>query len=384
MTRSAPQSRLARTGVLAILLLGATLGVLAWLHDGPAPHAAAARGPGAVPVSVAAVVARTMPVRLAAIGNVEAYTSVAVKARVDGEIVAVHFHEGDRVTRGAVLFEIDPRPFAATAEQAQANLAKDQAQLARARTQDARNLDLLRQGFISKDAYEQSRTNVATTAAAVKADEAAADLARLELAYCTIRAPITGYAGRILIQQGNLVKANDTNPLVTLNQVQPVYVSFSVPERELTAIRSRQAAGELVVEGSLPAGGHAPVDGRLTFIDNAADTTTGTIRLKATFANADHALWPGQFVNVALTLYQQQGAIVVPAPALQNGPTGQYVFVVAPDRSVALRDVKVDRTQGDEAVIAQGLKPGEVVVTAGQLRLAPGVHVGVEANGKAG
>jgi multidrug efflux system membrane fusion protein len=178
------------------------------------------------------------------------------------------------------------------------------------------------------------------------------------------------------------VKANDTNPLVTINQVQPVYVTFSVPERELGVIRERQAAGELTVQTSLPTGHHPPVSGRLTFIDNSADPATGTIRLKATFTNEDDLLWPGQFVNVVMTLYEQKDAIVVPSQAIQNGPNGQYVFVVAADHTVALRDVHVDRTVDDESVIAKGLKPGEVVVTIGQLRLAPGMRVTVD-NAKA-
>jgi len=279
------------------------------------------------------------------------------------------------VTKGAVLFEIDPRPFEAALAQATANFAKDQAQLDRAKTQDARNLDLLRQNFISKDAYDQFKTNVETAAATVRGDQAAVDNARLQLEYCTIRSTLDGYAGRILIQQGNLVKANDTNPLVTINQIIPVYTSFSVPEQNLPEIREHQAKGDLVVEVVLPSGTHPPVRGRLVFIDNSADTTTGTIRLKAEFANADTALWPGQFVNVVLDLYVQNNAVVTPSTAIQNGPSGQYVFVVKPDHTVELRNVKVDRAVGDETVVASGLRPGETVVTAGQLRLAPGSRV---------
>jgi multidrug efflux system membrane fusion protein len=370
---------LRRTIVVGLLVLAALAVVIfLWPRLAGQSRGNTPKGPAAVPVSAAKVAVKNVPVRLSAVGNVEPYTSVAVKARVDGQIVAVHFKEGDRVRKGDVLFEIDPRPFQATLEQAQANLAKDQAQLDRAKTQDLRNLDLLKQNFISKDAYEQFKTNVETAAATVRGDQAAVDNAKLQLDYCTIRSTLDGYAGRILIQQGNLVKANDTNPLVTVNQIVPVYTSFSVPEQNLPEIREHQAKGDLTVEAVLPTGKHPPISGRLSFIDNSADTTTGTIRLKAQFANTDTALWPGQFVNVVLTLYEQDNAIVTPSTAIQNGPNGQYVFVVKPDQTVELRNVKVDRTVGDDTVVGQGLQPGETVVTAGQLRLAPGSRVTFE------
>ena len=329
----------------------------------------------AVPVSTAAVARKTVPVRLYAIGNVEPYTSVAVKARVDGQIVSVHFKEGDEVRQGAVLFEIDPRPFAAALRQAQANLLKDQALLDRAVEQQKRYKDLLAKNFISPDAYEQVRTNAETAKATVAADQAAIESAKLSVDYCTIRSPITGYAGRIQIQQGNLVKANDTNPLLTINQVVPIAVSFSVPEQNLNEIRRYQADGELKVEVQPSGASRPPLTGKLSFIDNAADTTTGTIRLKAEFANKDKLLWPGQFLNVVLTLHEQKDALVTPASSLQNGPNGQYVFVVKPDQTVELRDVKIARTEGDDAVVTSGLAPGDTVVTVGQLRLAPGVRV---------
>jgi multidrug efflux system membrane fusion protein len=367
---------LRRTIVVGLLVLAAlAVAIFVWSRIAGQSRGNAPKGPAPVPVSAAKVEVKKVPVRLSAVGNIEPYTSVAVKARVDGQIVAVHFKEGDHVRKGDVLFEIDPRPFQAALEQAEANLAKDQAQLDRAKTQDARNLDLLKQNFISKDAYEQFKTNVQTAAATVRADQAAVDNAKLQLGYCTIRSTLDGYAGRILIQQGNLVKANDTNALVTINQIVPVYATFSVPEQNLPEIREHQAKGDLVVQTTLPSSTHPPITGRLSFIDNSADTTTGTIRLKAEFANKDTALWPGQFVNVVLTLYEQDNAIVAPSTAIQNGPNGQYVFIVKPDHTVELRDVKVDRSVGDETVVASGLKPGETVVTAGQLRLAPGSRV---------
>jgi multidrug efflux system membrane fusion protein len=318
-----------------------------------------------------------MPVRLVAIGNVEPYTTVAVKARVDGQLIAVKFKEGDEVRQGAVLFEIDPRPLAAALKQAQANLLKDKALFDRANEQERRYKDLLAKNFISPDAYEQVRTNAATAAATVAADEAAIESAKLSLDYCTIRAPVTGYAGRIQIQQGNLIKANDANPLVIINQVVPIYASFSVPEQNISAVRKYLDAGELRVQATFSNGAHAPIAGKLSFIDNSADATTGTIKLKAEFPNTDKALWPGQFVNVVLTLFEQKDAVVTPSSSVQNGPNGQYVYVVKADGTVELRAIKIARAEGDETVVASGLQPGEQVVTAGQLRLAPGSRVNV-------
>ncbi len=338
-------------------------------------RAATQNVPPAVPVTVAPVVQKTVPVHLFAIGNVEPYTSVAVKARVDGQIIAVSFKEGDEVRQGQTLVSIDPRPFAAALSQAQANLERDQALLDRAVQQEKRYKDLLQKNFISADAYEQVRTNMETAAATVTADKAAAESSRLSLDYCTIRSPVTGYAGRILIQQGNLVKANDVNPLVTVNQVVPIYVSFSVPEQNIADIRQYHAEGVLRVEAAFANTTRPPIAGKLASLDNTADPATGTIRLRAEFSNLDKALWPGQFVNVVLTLYDQKDAVVAPSAALQNGPNGQYVFVVKPDLSVELREVKVARAEGEDTVVAAGLKPGETVVTVGQLRLAPGTRV---------
>jgi multidrug efflux system membrane fusion protein len=327
-------------------------------------------------VTSALVVVKSMPVKLYAIGNVEPDTSVAVRARVDGEIVAVRFKEGDPVRKGAVLFELDSRPFKAALDQAQANLAKDRAQLERANAQETRYQDLLRQKFISPDAYEQVRATAQSAAATVRGDDAAVETVQLQLGFCTIRSPLDGYAGRIQIQQGNLVRANDANPLVTVNKIIPVDVSFSVPEQNIDDIRRHQAAGDLIVQAQPPAASpHEPVSGRLSFIDNTADTTTGTIKLKAEFPNTGTELWPGQFVTVALTLYEQKDALVAPSAAIQNGPNGQYVFVVLNDMTVEVRNIKVARAEGSDTVVASGLKPGERVVTVGQLRLGPGARV---------
>jgi len=359
--------------VCLLIIAGAAFAAFRYVPGSRAAQPKAA--PAAVPVSVASVANKDVPVRIRAIGNVEPLTSVSIKARVDGQIDAVRFKEGDEVRAGAVLFELDRRPFEAQLAQAQANLLKDKALLDHAVEQARRNKDLLAQKFISPDAYETVKTNVDTAAATVKADEAAIRSVQLSLDYCTIHSPLTGYAGRVMIQQGNLVKANDTNALVVINQVVPIDVSFSVPESELADVRRYQADGELQVAVQLPNG--KPVSGKLSFIDNTTDITTGTIKLKAEFGNSDKVLWPGQFVNVVLTLTTQKNAIVAPTTAVQNGPNGQYVFVVDANNTVALRDVKVARTEGDDTVIAAGLAPGDTVVTAGQLRLAPGTRITV-------
>jgi multidrug efflux system membrane fusion protein len=332
-------------------------------------------GGPAVPVMVAPVVAKTVPLHIQGIGNVEPFATVAVKARVDGQIVKVFFTDGQEVKKGEPLFQLDPRPFAAALKQSEANLLRDKAQREHARAQERRYKDLLQKNFVSKDAYSQFLTNVETADATVRADEAAVENARLQLEYATIRAPISGRTGKIMIQLGNLVKANDTNSLVLINQVAPVYLSFAVPEQYLPEIRKYMAAGRIPVQAQSPNADAGMVDGELAFIDNAVDTATGTIRLRAIFQNQDRALWPGQFVTAVVTLHQQRDAIVVPSQAVQTGPKGQYVYVVKPDLSAELRDIVVDRTEGGETVIAKGLAAGERVVTTGQLRLVPGIKV---------
>lgn len=363
------------SGVAVLAVLAAALFLFQQSNRGS--RAESQKSAPTVPVSVAPVLAKTMPVRLLAIGNVEPFTTVSIKARVDGQLLSVKFKEGDEVRQGAVLFEIDSRPFAAMLRQAQANLLKDKALLDRATEQEKRYKDLLAKNFISPDAYEQVRTNTATAAATVSADDATIENAKLSLDYCTIRSPVTGYAGRIQIQQGNLVKANDTGPLVTINQIVPVYASFSVPEQNIADIRRYQGDGELKVQAGFANSTRPMISGRLSFVDNSADATTGTIKLKAEFPNLDKALWPGQFVNVVLTLYEQKDAIVVPSAAVQSGPTGQYVYVVKPDMTVELRNIKISRAEGGDTVVAGGVQAGDQVVTVGQLRLAPGMKVNV-------
>ncbi len=331
-------------------------------------------GPPAVQVLVAAAERKALPVRVQAIGNVEPYSSVALKARVDGQIVDVKFKEGSEVKKGDILFRIDARPFQAALKQAEANALRDAANRDQARSQERRYQDLLAKNFVSKEAYAQMRTNAETAEATAKASEAALESARLNLEYCTIRSPIEGYVGRVLLQVGNLVRANDTAALVVINQVRPVYVTFAVPERTLPAIRAQQARRALQVSAG-PDQEHPLAQGSLAFIDNAVDPNTGTIKLRAQFDNRSLALWPGQFVNVSVKLYEQSDAIVIPSRALQTGPEGQYVYVAKQDMTVELRKVAVERSEGELAVIERGVQAGEQVVTQGQLRLSPGARI---------
>jgi len=358
-------------GLLVVaLVLFAYFGTEILANERKAP-----KGPPAIPVSVAPVLQEVVPLRLLAIGNVEAYSTVSVKARVDGQIVEVGFKEGEEVPRGRVLFKIDPRPYEAAQRQAEANFLRDTGQKGQARSQERRYQELLAKNFVSKEAYAQIRTNADTAEAVAQGSRAALDNATLNLEYCTIRSPIDGYPGKIQIQMGNLVKANDTVPLVVINQVHPIYVNFSVPEQQLRAVRGYMSSGPLAVEALAPGSDQPAASGTLVFVDNAVDPSTGTIKLRAQFQNGENALWPGQFVNVRIKLYDQNDALVVPSRSVQTGPNGQYVFVVKPDMTTELRVVTVQRTEGDRAVIGSGLEKGERVVTQGQLRLGAGAKV---------
>jgi membrane fusion protein, multidrug efflux system len=363
-------------GLLLIVLAGAGLGTY-FVTDGRAKEGKSAKdkGPPPVPVTVAMVQQQTVPVRLHAIGNVEAYSTVAIKARVGGQILEVNFREGQPVKKGAVLFRIDPRPFEAALRQAEANALRDRAGRDQARSQAQRYQELLDKNFISKEAYAQIRTNAATAEAIAKASEAALENARLALEYCTIRSPLEGYVGRVLLQAGNMVRADDASALVVINQVRPIYVNFGIPEQHLPEVRKHMAAGPLAAEVIPVDSQQGTPRGTLIFVDNAVDPSTGTIRLRAQFENADAALWPGQFVNVSLRLYEQADALVVPATAVQTGPEGQYVYVIGEDMTAEVRPVAVQRTDGERAIIARGVAKDERVVTRGQLRLGPKTRV---------
>jgi membrane fusion protein, multidrug efflux system len=331
-----------------------------------------------VPVNVAMSATKDMPVQVRAIGNVEPFTTVAIKAQVNGQLSRVHFREGQDVRKGDLLFTIDPRPFEAALRQAEAALAKDLAQAAFSREQVRRYGVLLKDGIVTQDQYDQLRANADSFDATAAADRAAADSARLQLAYCSIRSPIDGRTGNLLVQEGNLVKANDVPVLVTINQVTPIYVSFTVPEKEMPEIRKFLSDKKLKVEAVIPHDTQSPESGTISFLDNAVDTATGTIKLKGTFANKDRRLWPGQFVNVILTLTTRRNAVVVPTQAVQTGQQGQFLFVVKPDLTVESRPVTVGLALGDESVIEKGVNAGEKVVTDGQVRLIPGSKVEVK------
>ncbi|MBE9229261.1 efflux RND transporter periplasmic adaptor subunit [Phormidium sp. LEGE 05292] len=480
---------------LSLLLLAVTC-LSACSGKGIAAKPQAVRGKDAVPVKVATVAQKTIPLEIHAIGNVEAISVVSVKAQIGGQLNHVYFQPGQLVKKGDLLFKIDSRPLEASLTQAKATLAKDLAQVQQAEakrsadlaqvqqanakwqadltqikqseakrdadaaqikaaisnlsknTAEARQAEaearryasLLKEGAISKNQYEQYRTqaesssatsqagkaaienaqasarasssaveNARAVAAAsnaavenaratvkadeaviesaqatVKADEAAIENAQIQLSYSSIYAPIDGRTGSLLVTEGNLIKANDTTAMVTINQVSPIYVTFTIPQQKLSQIRQYMANGQLTVKAIIGKDVQHPVIGKLTFIDNAVDNTTGTIKLKATFDNLDNRLWPGQFVNVLLELTQETNAIAVPSQAIQTGQKGQFVFVVKPDMSVQMQPITVSRTVDGDAVIAEGLQPGEKVVTDGTLRLVPGAKVRIGQGRKPG
>src|SRR5712664_1144191 len=372
---TAANRRFLIAGAVVVALVAGGIAAYFSTDSGAKEGRKAGKGPPAVPVTVALVAQETVPIELRAIGNVEAYSTVALKARVDGQIVEVNFREGAPVKKGDLLFRIDPRPYEAALRQAEANALRDVAARSQARSQDRRYQDLLEKNFVSKEAYAQIRTNAETAEAVAKASQAGLENARLNLEYCTIPSPLDGYVGRVLLQAGNLVKANDVNPLLVINQVRPVYVNFAVPDQNLPEVRKYMAAGPLRVEVLPTDAGQKRVEGQLIFIVIADAPTTETIRLRAQFDNVDAALWPGQFVNVSVRLYEQVDAIVIPSPAVQNGPQGQYVYVVGPDLVADVRKITVLRTDGERTIVATGLQKGERVVTRGQLRLGSKTRV---------
>jgi membrane fusion protein, multidrug efflux system len=332
----------------------------------------------AVPVTAAVAVQKSVPLSVQGIGTVIAASTVTVRAQVTGELTSVNFIEGDEVQEGQVIVTIDKRPLEAALQQAQAALDRDVAQAANARSQATRYQDLLKRGIATKEQVDQIMTNAAALDATVELDKANVENAKVQLQYATIRAPIAGKTGLLQVHPGNLVRATDTTPIVTINKITPVYVSFSVPEAMLPDLKRYMARGKLAVTALPPNDQGPPAEGLINFIDNAVDPTTGQIKVKGTFPNTDRHLWPGQFVNVSVTLSTEPNAIVVPSLAVQTGQQGTYVFVVKPDQTVDLRPVTVERTAGDQSVIKTGVKPGETVVTDGQLRLNPGTRVSIK------
>ena len=396
------------TSVLALALCGCNGGATAAKTETPGGGGGGGKGGGRgrggdVPVTVANASHRDVPLEIQVIGNVEAYSTITVKAQVGGQLVNVYFREGDFVKKGEKLFDIDPRPLEAAYNQVVANIARDRATLlqaqanmardeANAKYQDAqakRYAELFKAGVISKDQAEQLRASADASAQAVAADLAAiasaqaaigastatAENAKVQLGFTTIYSPINGRTGNLTVKQGNVVTANNMD-MMTINQVEPIYVTFSVPEAQLTAIKKYMALGSLSVRAR-PQDAETGEEerGALTFVDNTVDVTTGTIKLKGTFPNTDHKLWPGQFVRVILRLTTQQNAVVVPNEAIQTGQTGAFVYVVKQDKTVESRPVVTGSRVEQDMVVSEGLAVGETVVTEGQLRLAPGSKV---------
>lgn len=403
--------------------------------DPPEPaNAKAAITPEAVPVGVATAVSKSVPLQVQANGTVQAVTAVTINSQVDGEIAGIHFTEGQDVQKGALLFTLDQRPFEATLRQAQANLTKDAAQhrqaeatLAQARAakqqaeanlaRDLAQLDnasaevrryesLVKDGAVSREQYDQVRTaalaaqatveadraaitnakaaigaaqaTVENARAVIQADETVVENARIQFGYTTIRAPMRGRTGSLLVHVGSTVKARDAaNPLVVINQIRPIYVSFSVPEQYLAEVRKYREAGSLATQALIPGQETKPVHGELSFVNNAVDPATGTIQLKATFANVGKRLWPGQFVDVVLTLTTVPSAVVVPTQAIQTGQQGPYVFIVQADHTVQSRSIVPGRALDDETIVEKGVAAGDQVVTDGQIRLVPGAKVDI-------
>jgi multidrug efflux system membrane fusion protein len=337
----------------------------------------AAKPIAAAPVRIATVASRTMPVELQAIGNVEAISTVTIKAQISGQLVGVHFKEGDFVKKGQLLFTIERPPFEAALRQAEGTLAKDEAQSLNSKLDAERYQGLGKQGVVSKQQVDAAGAAANAMAATVAADKAAVETAKINLEYTSIYSPINGRTGTVSVKEGNLVKANDVPILVTINQIEPIYVSFSIPEQQLAELKQYSNTKSLKVD-AVPQGGTQHFQGRLTFIDNSVDLTTGTIKLKATFDNGAHALWPGQFADVNMTLKSQPNAIVVPTAALQTSQNGTYVYVVEQDLTAKQQPVKVGWNVGEDTVIASGLQPGQRVVTDGQLRLTPGAKVDIK------
>lgn len=335
-----------------------------------------------VPVAVGTVEQRSIPFELNAVGTVEPFQAVTVQPQITGQLVRVAFKEGDEVTRGQVLFQIDSRQFNAAMAQAEAILARDRAQSTNADQELERFKALYEGQNITQQQYELARANAAAAKATLAAAEAAAEQARLNLQYATIRAPIGGRTGSLLVREGNLVRA-DVSQLVTINQIRPILVRFAVPASNLGIIMQYRTSRDLLVEATSTGSG-TPARGTLSFLDNAVDTTTGTILLKGSFPNQDGLLWPGGFVNVRLRLYVETSATVVPSAAVMTGQQGTYVFIVGPDSTASMRRVTVEREAGDAAVISGEVKPGDRVVTDGQMLLRQGARVQIRTGASAG
>ncbi len=373
-TESTKPRRLARFFLVGFVFLGACSG-------GPSAEEPKSKEKPAVPVTVALVLSKDVALQVTAIGNVEAFSTVAVKSRAGGELVGVHFQEGQEVKEGDLLFTIDKAPYEVAIKEAQARLERDQALARKARDDVRRNMPLAEKDIVSRQALDQYVSTAEAAEALVKADQASVENLQLQLGYCSIRSPISGRTGSLLIQKGNLVKANDENKsLLTVHQIEPIYVTFAVPEKYLGQINRRTKETRMEVQVYPPEnpGSNEPITGFVSFVNNTVDLSTATIRLRATFQNRDRRLWPGQTINVLLTLGVQPKAVVAPSQAIQSGQSGPYAFVIKQDGTAEMRQVILARSTNGEAVIEKGLAPGETVVTDGQLSLIPGAKVSVK------
>jgi multidrug efflux system membrane fusion protein len=328
----------------------------------------------AVPVVVGTVVQKAMPVEVTAVGNVEALSTVSIKAQVSGQLMDVHFKEGDFVRKGQLLITLDPRPYEAALAQAKAALARDKATAVNNRLQAQRYVKLLDEGIVPASQVESFTSAADASDAVLNADEAAIKTAELNLEYSSINSPIDGRTGALMLKPGNLVKVADV-PIVVINQVNPIFVNFTVPQQYWPEVKKYMAQGTMRVKATIPQDSGPAEIGTVAFVDNAVDPTTGTIHLRATFSNSDNRLWPGLYVNVLLTLSEELGATVVPAQAILQGNDSSYVYIVRPDKSVETRTIVPGRTIEGETVIAKGLKPGEAIVLDGQTRLTPNAKV---------
>lgn len=364
----------AKAIVMLFCLVAVAAGVVAHLASGRKPEPN--RRTEVAPVTVAEVIQKDIPVQIRAIGKVEPYAKVSIKARVTGELKSVHFKEGQEVKAGDLLFTIDPRPFQVALQEAQARLTKNIALSQKVEKDFQRHESLSKGGYISREQFDQTRANADAMKATLEADKAAVESAKLQLNYCYIRSPITGRTGSLQADVGTMIKANDDKGgMLDIVQILPIYVDFSVPEQHLSEIKRYMSRGPLHLEASIPDDQGPPEQGELTFLDNEVNRMTGTIRLRGTFANRNKRLWPGQFVKTVLTVTTRPNALVVPYPAIQKGQKGEFVFVIDKDLKAEIRPVVVGTTLNGEAVIEKGLTAGERVVTDGQIRLFQGAKV---------
>jgi multidrug efflux system membrane fusion protein len=360
----------------AVVLALAAIVVIWRLNVGTeVPVAAAQTATPGVPVTAGTVAAQDVPVFLNGIGTVQAYNMVAIKSRVDGQIVKVDFKEGQDIKTGDPLFQIDPRPFQAALEQAQAAKQKDEAQLAGAQLDLDRYEKLIGSGWQTRQSYDQQKATVGQLQASIKGDEAQINTAKLNLSYADIRSPIDGRLGARLVDKGNLVHANDNTPLVMITEIKPIFVSFTLPQDNFDDIRENHTKAPLAVYAYSGDGKKQLAEGKLTLIDNAIDQATGTIRLKARFDNENERLWPGEFVSLRVVLSTRQNVATVPSQTVQDGPDGHYAYVIKPDNTVERRAVEVASIQDGIAVVTKGLAAGERVVVDGQYRLTNGARV---------